>query len=249
MKYHIYNKYSKIQPKNKERMQDLSSISDHVLYQNHVYLYGGDGTINSFINKYTVKKLTILKYGSGNDFYKNLKKKQQTTYIYNANEHKFINGFGCGIDAHVCKTANNTKSKAYYKIVLESLKSYQTKNIDIEIDGKTYHFKNIVLLAIQNGKYFGGGLKIAPKANVQDEKLDVIIGHSLKNWQIYLILPLVKLGLHPLFKSKVFYKKASNIKILSTDLLFQIDGEVHQSNKNIEISAYKSIVVNKKITR
>lgn len=54
------------------------------------------------------------------------------------------------------------------------LRKYQGCKIDITIDGETVS-ENVCTAAICNGRYFGGGMKMAPNAALDDGHFDVVV--------------------------------------------------------------------------
>ena len=66
-------------------------------------------------------------------------------------------------------------SIAYLLAILTSLATYSLKQIKLEVDGDITWEGRIRNVAIANGKYFGGGLQIAPSALLNDGMLDVIV--------------------------------------------------------------------------
>ena len=52
-------------------------------------------------------------------------------------------------------------------------------------------FDNVFFFVVMNGKYIGGGMKIAPKALRSDDHLDVVIIQAKSFKQILPIFPLV----------------------------------------------------------
>ena len=66
-------------------------------------------------------------------------------------------------------------SVAYLLAILTSLATYNLKEIKLEVDGELFWEGRIRNVAVANGKYFGGGLQIAPSAILNDGMLDVIV--------------------------------------------------------------------------
>jgi len=54
------------------------------------------------------------------------------------------------------------------------LRKYQGCKVDITIDGETIS-ENVCTAAICNGRYFGGGMKMAPNAALDDGHFDVVV--------------------------------------------------------------------------
>lgn len=211
----------------------------------HVRLFGGDGTVNNFINNHDVSSISLHKFGSGNDLYRSIERKT-FTYTYNANDYKFINGFGYGIDSYVCEQAEKTKAKSYFYILLKSVKNFKKFDLTLKIDNSVHSFSDCFCVCACNGTYFGGGVAIAPKANLSSEELDVIVVHNLKGLKIVLFLFLLLIKKHYLIKSSVFYQKSSNIIIYNNnDIVYQIDGELKHTSTDINISVNSPIIINK----
>jgi diacylglycerol kinase (ATP) len=114
---------------------------------------------------------------------------------------------------------------AYLLSVLSTLLQYQFRDVTIEVDEKVYHRK-ILLVAIANGSYYGGGMQVAPKANMEDGKLDVCIISCLPKWKIPFLLPKFIKGDHLHF-SFVEYYRGEHVRISSSiPSPLNIDGEL-----------------------
>ena len=115
---------------------DMTQISDFQEFWNslessdEVYLFGGDGTLNRFINALDGAKVKNSVYyfpsGTGNDFCIDVDKQNATEpflindYIENlpivtvdGKEYRFINGVGYGIDGYCCEVGDALKEKGY----------------------------------------------------------------------------------------------------------------------------------------
>lgn len=242
----MFNSKAKKTPKNWNKMIDVNTISQGE-YDNvaHVRLFGGDGTINNFINNHNVKSITLHKYGSGNDLFRSINKKV-LTHTYNVNEFKFINSFGYGIDSYVCEQVEKLEEKSYFRILLNSIKKFKKFNLKLNVDENEYIFNNCFCVCACNGRYFGGGIEIAPKASLENEELDIIVIHNLKGFKILLFLFMLVIKKHYLLKSSVFYIKGSNLKIYNDkNIIYQIDGEIKHTNSHIKVSIGNEITIKK----
>jgi YegS/Rv2252/BmrU family lipid kinase len=67
---------------------------------------------------------------------------------------------------------------------LKSLTGWRDQAVRLRIDGGPPEAVNITTLAVANGRYFGGGMKVAPEADVSDGLLDVTIwsGYRLSDF-------------------------------------------------------------------
>lgn len=216
-------------------------------------IVGGDGTLHFIVNKirgYEIKcKVFLYTAGSGNDFSRGHKGKffeitkeivDLPTVTVNGEETVFINGVGMGIDAAVCyqQYANMKigKQESYFKIATRIFKKFKKFSMKITIDGKVREYDDVWFAVVQNGKYFGGGMKVAPKAKRDDEHLDICIIRRINVFILLLIFPLIFLGKHVWFKKVVemYYGNHIIFETKTFDMM-QHDGEVMRNVYKMEI--------------
>lgn len=224
----------------------IETLSDF----DEIEIAGGDGTLHKLLNEIDFgkikSKIYFRKAGTGNDFARGHKGKvfeiskeiENTPYfLINDKKYKFINGVGMGIDAYVCDSVNkNQKKESYYKTALRVFKEFKPFTIELDIDGKKEKFDNVFFFVCMNGKYIGGGMKIAPKALRDDEWLDLYVITSKNYKQLIRMMPLVLFGWHGILKKHVTYCRCKNVvaTTFGCDML-QTDGEVIENVKKIEI--------------
>lgn len=232
---------------------DATRIASKYKNDNNVIIYacGGDGTLNEIINGIINGKckLALIPTGSGNDFYKSLKlfkKEESTIDAGKINDRYFINIASVGFDADVGNYANIIKNRgkgkktAYIKGVLKAFFHYHNREYEIEIDNKKYNSK-CTLIAICNGRYYGGGFKIAPLATFDDDHFDVYLAKSVNRLKlIFLLIKLLK-GKHENAK-EVKKIKATSITIkCKENMIVNIDGEMLETKK-IKIDMIKDAI-------
>ena len=219
-----------------------------------VVLCGGDGTVNTFINRIDTDlikcKLYLYTCGTGNDFAREYKKhffeitEQVKTSprlrINGETNYRFVNGAGIGVDAVVCRNKTQYKmsriKKSYLSISISALKTFRTYSADIELDDNKYHYDNVWFIISNHGKYFGGGMKVTPKAVRDDEYLDVCIVHKASFATLLFLFPFIYIGLHTLFKKYVTIVRAKKVKIVPNGCYtLQHDGEVLENVKLVEV--------------
>jgi diacylglycerol kinase (ATP) len=222
-----------------------------------VVAVGGDGTVCEVVNGIigTDIELGIIPAGTGNDFVKTLKIPQlpiealaviENGYIGTVDVGKHENGYfinvaGVGFDAEVVNTTNVdlkflTGSFAYITSVVWNLIRYCPREARIEIDGEVYRRK-LWLVAVANGQYFGGGMKISPDAVVDDGLFDICMVNDMSRLEILKFLPRVFSGGHKNHRAfEVLRGKQVKIEF-STPTMTQADGEVLGHD-----SAYFSII-------
>ncbi len=216
-----------------------------------IIICGGDGTLNNFINTVDTDALPndiyFLPAGSGNDFIHDLgydtinEPLKINDYIKNlpvltvdGKNYKFLNGVGYGIDGYVCEEGNRLKKlkgKAinYTLIALKGLiYAFKPVNATVYIDGKEFSYKKVWLVPSMKGKFFGGGMKIAPmqdRSN-KDGTLSVIVAHNLSKLKITVLFLTIFKGEHIKFKKHVTVHTGNEIRVVfDRPCPMQIDGE------------------------
>ena len=105
-------------------------------------------------------------------------------------------------------------------IELPKLRSYE---LTLTLDGKPHEIE-ANLVAIANTPYFGGGMKIAPEALIDDAQLDVIVIGPAPRAAFAAVLPMVFSGRH--IKSRyVTSFRASRVELVGHDIALRADGE------------------------
>ncbi|EOT41756.1 diacylglycerol/lipid kinase family protein [Enterococcus columbae] len=147
-----------------------------------------------------------------------------------------LNNVGIGLDAAIVYETNHSKVKdilqkfnllsfSYLSAVIQTLVKQRSFPILVEANGQTYNFKKAYLCTTSNHPYFGGGIPIAPKASVFQNKLDLIIIEKPS----MLLVPWIafKIFTRKHLEAKFcHYIQANKIKIVSTIAQHgQADGE------------------------
>jgi len=208
---------------------------------------GGDGTLLEIAGQLegTVEKLGIIPAGTGNDFRQAIGVPKDVgealDIILNGHTNRvdigflgdqpFLNVAGTGFDVEVIYNTEKvrrlfTGGFAYFLGIFMSIFGHKNIDIDITANGQTFKRK-VLLIAVANGKCYGGGLRVAPDASVSDGMFNVVILNSLPKWRILLELPKLKKGqLERIDVSEQF--SCSEIIIdSSSPKSFNLDGEVY----------------------
>lgn len=152
----------------------------------------------------------------------NEKGERQTRY--------FINVAGLGLDGDTVARVNRS-SKALGGFVsflwgtVVSLLLYRNRRMAVTVDGELVCDEPLTLAVFANGKYFGGGMCIAPAAEMADGLFEVIILHNLSKPALLLNLPRVYKGTH-LSHPKITSLRGRKITVHSPETaLLDLDGE------------------------
>ena len=227
-----------------------------------VILTGGDGTLHHFVNDtrglHIKQKIFYYGAGSGNDFLNDLDKErgaepfELTEYIkdlpfirIDGKEYSFINNVGFGIDGYVCEVGNREraeKKKAinYTAIALKGLLyDFKPVHATVTVDGVTKEYDRVWLAPTTNGRFFGGGMKIAPDQNRLDPdgKITFLIAHDLPRPRIAAIFPEIFKGTHIRHKKYIEVIKCDEVTVrFDRACAVQLDGEA--ISDVIEYTAY-----------
>ena len=216
-----------------------------------VYSVGGDGTLNEVVNGIAEGKckLGIIPTGSGNDFYRTLKEAQTENVrldLGKVNGRYFINIASVGMDAETCNNANKIKSEiklhsSYYLALIHTFLTFKSKSLKLKID-KNVYAGDYIIAAICNGKYYGGGFKIAPVASFDDNQFDIYLVSKASKFKLIKILLALLKSEHEKYNEVRKYT-GKNITITSeNNLIINIDGEITIS-KNIEIEMIEDSLI------
>ena len=193
----------------------------------NIVLVGGDGTINFFVNEIKDLDVTFDAYvyaaGTGNDFLKDVEKdidsdgllhlnkyiKNLPTVTINGKETRFINGIGYGIDGEACRVADEMKAKGKKKINYTSISiklalfKYRRPTATIKVDGNVITRKKVFLASAMNGRYYGGGMFVAPQQDRLGGKLTMVCMHSYSRIKALMIFVSIFTGGHIKHKKQV----------------------------------------------
>ncbi len=143
----------------------------------------------------------------------------------------FLNVADVGIGGETAERVNNT-SKAlggfvsFLWGVIVSIFLYKNKEMTLAIDEEITWQGKFVTVALGNGRFFGGGMKITPQAMLTDGLLDVTILPDLSKPRLLMSLPKVYSGRHLEIKG-VKYARGKKISIKSPEpALLEMDGEI-----------------------
>lgn len=215
-----------------------------------IWIIGGDGTLNFFINKYKNCKnaIAIFSGGSGNDFawklYGKISIKEQIEIVLSAsckyvdaakcNDKIFINGIGIGFDGEVLKSMTIVRKigghLGYLLVVIKKIISFKEKEFSITINERKIVGK-FLLVSLFNSSRTGGGFHIAPTAMVDDGKLDLILCKQLPVLKRLKFLPIIEKGKHIGLPFIEHIKNARFYIECNETIAAQIDGELMFGNK------------------
>ena len=218
-----------------------------------VWIVGGDGTNNHFINRYKNINLPLafFKGGTGNDFawklYGDMSLEEQLKRVLEAkakpvdaaicNGRLYVNGLGIGFDGEVMQSMGQIRwmggHLGYLWAVIKKIFYFKEPCFKIEFNNKIVTGK-FLLVIVNNSSRTGGGFLVAPGASIDDGKLDMILCKPLSLFKRLRYLPVIEKGKH-LNLSFIDYSSPGEVRIeAEKELPAQMDGEF-MSSKVFEI--------------
>jgi diacylglycerol kinase family enzyme len=105
---------------------------------------------------------------------------------------------------------------------------YDPPDVFIEIDDEPARRLPITTVTFNNGRYLGGGMKMAPEARLADGKLDMVVVKKLPFHRLITQGPRLYAGAH-LGLPEVHHRRARSIKAWPVDpevrVSIEVDGE------------------------
>jgi len=217
---------------------------------NSILVLGGEGTMCEVLNGITdfnAVTIGLIPCGTGNDFCKFIgipSKVEHALDIVLAGKTKFVdfieynnggrclNCLGTGMDVDVLvqylKPGFFKGKLRYYICLLDELFHLKFHKVRIKTDNLDCE-KEVFIIALANGKYFGGGMPISPESDVCDGKLNLIIINKLPKRKIPLSLLKFLRGKHlslPCTESYLVDK--ASLEILDEGFM-EADGEIKEA--------------------
>ena len=245
MKYYLYNSLANngIRPDMAPETELVDAVGlDYSEYlkglapEDEVVLIGGDGTLNYFINAVDPKEIKNNIYlkssGTGNDFFKDIEKQPGEEVLINpylsnlptvyvkGMEKRFINNMGFGIDGYCCEVADQIKEK------------------EPPVDGVKHEFDNVWIAPTMKGRYYGGGMEMAPSQDRSSDILTVVVYHCRSKLKALISFPSIFKGEHVTKTDIVQVFTGNEIEVrFSRPCAAQIDGETV-----LDVSEYKAVL-------
>jgi len=233
-------------------IKDMKAFFKDLKPEDTVILSGGDGTLNHFLNDlrgYSPKnQIYYVKTGSGNDFYRDVEKDVENGRIhlnrYMENlpvitvgdmERVFINGIGYGIDGETCLIGDRLRETSdkpvnYSNIAVKLLLgSYRKNKATITVDGKTTTYDQVWFASTMKGRFYGGGMMVAPQQDRFNKKgtVSVVCLHKWSRLVTLMRFTSLFKGEHVKWTDWCHIVEGKQVKVtFEYPCALQIDGEV-----------------------
>lgn len=163
----------------------------------------------------------------------------------NGGEKYLFNIGGTGIDIQVLKDALPLKKVfgkvSYFLSLIKNTVTYKTGEMTLTVDGKSETDK-FLLLAFCNGAYYGGGMKIAPPAIMDDGLMTLCKVVKMPRLKMMTMFPKVKSGGHAKLK-EVSFENCSTVKLeFSGKKIINLDGNLSEFESPLTFELVKNAV-------
>lgn len=228
---------------------DVCGFLDTLAADDEVIICGGDGTLSRFADDVHGKELPctvrLFGAGTGNDFLKDIggtaggDSMKVNDYLnglptvrVNDIERKFVNGIGYGIDGMACEVADDKKLRGetdinYTKISIGlCLGGYKCPNAKVTVDGRVMQFRRVWLASAMKGRYYGGGMMVAPDQDRKSDVMSCVVLHDSGRLHTLAVFPGIFSGSHVKHKKIVTVLTGKNITVeFDKPCALQIDGD------------------------
>jgi YegS/Rv2252/BmrU family lipid kinase len=180
--------------------------------------FGGDGTISEtargILESDMPVELGILPHGTGGDFARSLAVparladaarvlRRGTSVLIDVGravfgdgtEKSFVNSASFGLSAEVAHRAQPDGGSYAFETLRAGLR-FEHPEVEIAADGGRLRRLSITSVSVHNGRFFGGGMKMAPEAKLTDGKLDLVAVKKLAFAKLVRNGPLLYFGAH-----------------------------------------------------
>ncbi len=215
--------------------KDITTLPDRAAYEaflselapeDVLILFGGDGTINRFINATEgleiPQDVCYFPGGTGNDFLKDIDKIGVDNFFsikeylqglpsveVQGKTFRFLNNVGFGIDGYCCEVGDaqkaagegkeNPKPVNYTAIAIKGLLfHFKPCGATVTVDGVPHRYRKVWLAPTMKGRYYGGGMIAAPAQDRGDAtgKLSVMLMHDSGKLKTLTVFPGIFKGEH-----------------------------------------------------
>ena len=163
-------------------------------------------------------------------------------------EHLFCTVAGVGIDGEVARRANGLPrllrgNGGYVFTLLPTIFQFAPFPMKVVSNGNEgpsqSGFRPTILAALANVPAYGGGMRIAPQARLDDGQLDVCLIRDINKFKLFCVFPTVYFGRH-LWLKEVEYSKAKSVRV-ETEHPFDVyaDGE-YVCQTPVEVSLWRN---------
>ena len=251
--------YEILQPQKKEDGPKLiRAAAESATGPVRFYACGGDGTLNRVVNAaipYKNAEVALLPFGTGNDFMRNftngkffhdiekqIKGTAKRIDTILCNNVYCVNMINIGFDCDVVAKAEGFKARFPFAsplsysagLVRTLLRQYGTR-MRVTFESGEVIDKELLLTAIGNGGYCGGGYHSNPKAMLSDSLFDLCLVDKVSRLTFIRLVGSYKRGTHldsKLGKDIILYRQLKSLSMeFEKNIGICIDGEIFSADR------------------
>jgi len=142
----------------------------------------------------------------------------------------FINEVSVGFSANIARTVNEADGlfsgqAAFFVSVFRCLAGLRNQVMRISVDDAPWYRGPVFFAAVCNGRYFGGGMKVAPEADMTDGLFDLVLVKYFKRLDVVRHIAKVYRGEH-LKLAQVRCVRCRKVEFTSDEAVpIEMDGE------------------------
>lgn len=144
-----------------------------------------------------------------------------------------LNAAEIGVGAEIIDRSKKVRSKVKSRIlstvagIVSTLPTYESNECDIIFDGDKKISTKLTMGIVANGKFLGGGFKAAPRADISDGLLDVVIMKNSGSFKMLDKLVHLKGDSHYTDEEDILYYQASQVVFIpkEAEITLSLDGE------------------------
>ena len=221
-----------------------------------VIAWGGDGTINEVASVLTGTStaLAVIPAGSGNGFARELGLpwkpdaaidvaiggRDRTIDAGEIDGRLFFNIAGIGVDAVIAEQFNEQGRLGrrgmgpYIRIGLRECFRYEGRHYAVTLDGERIAARAL-LIAFANGREYGNRIRLAPRARMDDGKLEALVVDDRP--PVLRLLAARHLALGTADRAPRITHRSIASAVVETDgeILYHVDGEIGRTRDRIEV--------------
>lgn len=242
---------------------DLNEFFAETAGNNRVVIAGGDGTVLNLVNTFggnpPDRPIFYFPIGTGNDLMRDLQKTAfqdivlLNPYIQNLprvtindTSRYFLNGVGFGIDGYCCEEGDKLRQKSqdsinYASIAVKGmLFHFKPRNAVITVDGVEHQYKNVWIAPTMNGRFYGGGMNVAPNQDRlnAEGKVSTVIMYSPSKLKTLTVFPSIFKGTHINHTKMVDVLTGNDVTVtFDRPTPLQVDGETFSNIESYRVFA------------
>ena len=215
--------------------------------ERRIVVFGGDGTISEVVNAAVNSEieLGVISVGTGNDLARSLglpynQPAKALEIILNGEpiridvgweqERCFISTLGLGFPAIIAHEVNKMRClkgpPAFFVATYKAISRLRPIQARITLDSVTLNV-NCTSILIQNTRFCGGGLLMAPEAQTNDGLFDVVVVNDIGKVDLMLNFPKIYSGRHLQHPKFSLYRSRSVRIDTPMNLSKMFDGDIY----------------------